>query len=178
MSGNSRDRRRRTGVFALVAVLALLAGCESISDATDSVRSRLAARDEGKVRDFAAPPRVVYETLRQAATQMGYRYVRGGPAQGEFDAVSGVRAGETHGSARQIVMKVRLRPTLDGAGTEATVKLTEVIESDSSNRAGQAVEVPLRDTPQYQVLFERISQLLPASATPAEPRSNRDQKSR
>lgn len=146
-------------LLRLAAALALV-GCESISDATSAVRGRIAARDEAKVRMFAAPPRAVYEAVRTESAKMGYRYVRGGPAQGEFDAVGGVRAGETHGSARQIVVKVRLRPTLDPGGTEMTVRFTEIIEADSSNRAGQATEMPLRDTPQYEVLFQRVGEAL------------------
>ena len=146
--------------IVILAALAVLTGCESLSSATGAVRERLAAREEVKTHTFSAPPRVAYDAVRTAATQMGYRYVRGGPAQGEFEAVSGVRAGETHGSARQITMKVRLRATLDGTGTEVAVSLTEIIERDSSNRAGQATGTALRDTPQYEVLFQRIGQVL------------------
>jgi uncharacterized lipoprotein NlpE involved in copper resistance len=157
--------RKLAAILALAVAMAL-AGCESISDAAGAVRERWAAREESKTQNFAAPPRVVYEAVRTAATQMGYRQLRGGPAQGEFDAISAVRPGETRGSARQIGMKVRLRPTLDGTGTEVAVRLTEVIEADSSNRAGQATEMPLRDTPQYQVFFQRVGQVL---ATPKAP---------
>lgn len=142
-----------------VAVLAL-SGCESLSDATGAVRDRFAARDEAKVRTIASPPRAVYDAVRAAATQMGYRFVRGGPAQGEIEAVSGVKAGDTHGTARQLVMKVKLRPALEAGSTEMTVRFTEIIEADSSNRAGQATEMPLRDTPQYEVLFERVGEVL------------------
>lgn len=151
-----------TSLHRLIFLLAglLLAGCESISDATGAVRERLAARDEAKVRIMAAEPRAVYDAVRVAAIQMGYRFVRGGPAQGEYEAVSGVKAGDTHGSARQLVMKVKLRPALDAGKTEMTVRFTEIIESDSSNRAGHATGMPLRDTPQYEVLFERVGEVL------------------
>ena len=71
----------------ILVVATALAGCESLSDATGVVRERLANREEVKTRAFSAPPRVVYEAVRTAATQMGYRAVRGGPAQGEFDAL-------------------------------------------------------------------------------------------
>ena len=109
-------------IFALAALVGL-AGCESIGDATNTVRERIATRDEGKVRSYAAAPRTAYEAVRTAAADMGYRFLRGGPAQGEFEAVSSVRAGETHGSSRQISMKVKLKPTLDGKGTEIAVRL-------------------------------------------------------
>jgi hypothetical protein len=157
-------------LFALAGLLAF-AGCESISDATGAVRERIAARDEAKVRTYAAAPRATYDAVRAAATEMGYRFIRGGPAQGEFEAVSGVRPGETHGSARQISMKVKLKPTLDGQGTEVAVRLGEIIESDSSNRAGQATEAPLRDTPQYEVFFQRIGRVLGVPAEADRPKS-------
>ena len=147
--------------FILLALL-FLAGCESLSETQSFVRSRLAAREEVKERTYPAAPRVVYDAVRVAATQMGYRMVRGGPAQGEIEAVSGVRAGEQHGSSRQITMKVKLRPALDGSGTVVAVSLTEILEADSSNRAGQATGMALRDTPQYQVLFQRIAEVLAA----------------
>jgi hypothetical protein len=140
----------------LIAVLALSGGCESVSDATGAMRGRMAARDQPQVKTYAAEPRATYEAVRAAATGMGYRFIRGGPAQGEFEAISGVRSGETIGSARQISMKVSLKPTLDGKGTEVAVRLKEIIEADSSNRAGQATETPLRDTPQYDVFFKRV----------------------
>ncbi len=146
-------------IFALAALVSW-AGCESIGDATNTVRERIVARDEAKVRSYAAAPRATYDAVRTAATDMGYRFLRGGPAQGEFEAVSSVRAGETHGSSRQISMKVKLKPTLDGKGTEIAVRLGEILEADSSNRAGQATETPLRDTPQYEVFFQRISRVL------------------
>jgi hypothetical protein len=51
---------------------------------------------------------------------------------------------------------------LDGKGTEVTVRLTEILEADSSNRAGMATEAPLRDTPRYQVFFRQVQAALEA----------------
>ena len=147
------------GCCLLVVALLGVAGCESVSNATGAVRSRIAARETPHVKTFAATSRATYDAVRAAATQMGYRFVRGGPAQGEFEAVSNVRPGETHGSARQLSMKVRLENSLEG-GTQVSVKITEIIEADSSNRAGQATETPLRDTPQYEVFFRRVGEAL------------------
>ncbi len=143
----------------LVSAVLLLAGCESFSDATTSVREKIAARDAGKSKTFAADTRVTYDAVKTAATQMGYRFIRGGPAQGEFEAVSGVGAGERIGTARQLALKVKLERSLDG-GTVVNARITEILEADSSNRAGMATETPLRDTPQYEVFFERVGQVL------------------
>lgn len=145
-------------ILAAAGALAL-GGCESLADATSGVRERLAERNAPKVRSFPAEARATYEAVRAAATQMGYRFVRGGPAQGEFEAVSSVRGGEQMGSARQLNLKVKLERALDG-GTQVSVRITEIIEADSSNRAGQATETPLRDTPQYEVFLQRVGQNL------------------
>ena len=59
-------------------------------------------------------------------------------------------------------MKVGIHETEVSGGTEVNVRLTEIIEIDSSNRAGQATETPLRDTPQYEVFFRSVQQALDA----------------
>lgn len=140
-----------------------LAGCDSISDTTKTVRSRIAPREEPRTKTISGQPRVVYEAVRAAAGQMGYRFVRGGPAQGEFEAVSAVGQGEANRSSRQVAMKARLSPTLDRNGTDVTVSFTEIVEPDSTNRGGQATEMPLRDTPQYEVFFRRVQQAMGAA---------------
>ena len=145
----------------IIACLAIgLAGCETLSDATINVREKLAARDEGRTKTYSAPPRETYEAVRAAANQMGYRFVRGGAAQGEFEAVNSVTSDDSRRGSRQISMKAKLHGTLDGKGTDITVRLTEVLESDSANKAGMATESPLRDTPQYEVFFRSVQQAL------------------
>ncbi len=137
-----------------------LAGCESLSETTTGVREKLAAREAGQTKIFSAPARTVYEAARTAAGQMGYRVVRGGAAQGEIDAVSGLGQGEANRSSRQVAMKVRLQGSEMAGGTEVTVRFTEIIEADSTNRAGHATESPLRGTPQYEVFFRTVQQAL------------------
>jgi hypothetical protein len=153
-------KRHLLAALAL-ACTGLLAGCDSLSSAADRVREKIAERDEPQVRDYPAPPRATYEAVRVAADQMGFRFLHGGPAQGHFDAVSGVGLGEVPGSARQISMKVRLSPTSEG-GTEVTVVLKEIKEADSSNRAGIATETPLRDTPLYDTFLRSVQRALDA----------------
>lgn len=154
----------KSKAMGLALLTFLLAGCESISNTTTVVREKISAPNEPRTKTIAAQPRLVYEAVRAAAGQMGYRFVRGGPAQGEFDAVSAVAQGESNGSSRQVTMKARLQPTLDRAGTELTVSFTEILEADSTNRGGQATEKPLRDTPQYEVFFRRVEQALAAAS--------------
>jgi hypothetical protein len=150
--------------FLVTIACLALAGCESLSDATAGARARVAGRETGRVRNYDAEPRATYDAVRTAATQMGYRFVRGGPAQGEFEALSRIGTGEQTGSSRQLAMKVRIEKSLDG-GSRITVRITEIIEADSANRAGLATETPLRDTPQYDVFFRRVQEALaPAPA--------------
>ncbi|HTZ19286.1 MAG TPA: hypothetical protein VMC06_00255 [Opitutaceae bacterium] len=148
--------------FALVAsaLCLALAGCESVRDATSSVRERLAARTAPHTRVFATESRVLYAATRSAITEMGYRFLRGGPAQGEIDAVSDLDTDNSLRTTRQISMKIRLVPVPDG--TEVRVVLTEVVEDDFNKGAGRSTESPLHDTPQYEVLFRHIEQALAA----------------
>ena len=153
----------KIGQIVGLALLALsLAGCESLSDAATSVRERFEERNEGRTKVFQASARQTYEAVRVAATQMGYRILRGGAAQGYVEAVSGVGMGEANRSSRQLSMKVNISETEMSGGTEVTIRLTEIIEDDSSNRAGLATETPLRDTPQYEVFFRNVEQALAA----------------
>jgi len=136
-----------------------LSGCGSVSDAASGMREKFAERSAPTTKTLSAPQRQVYDAVRVAAGQLGYRFVRGGAAQGEYEGVTGVRAGETMGTARQRSMKVSLGRALDG-GTEVAVRITEIIEADSSNRAGVATESPLRDPAYYEVFFRQVERAL------------------
>jgi hypothetical protein len=138
-----------------------LSGCESFSDARD----KFAAREQPRTHAYAADPRATYEAARKAADQMGYRFVRGGPAQGELEAISGLSTNDTMRSTHQISLHVKLNAALEG-GTELSLLLRELIEADSVRRAGQATVTALRDTPQYEVFFRTVQQILDASKKP------------
>lgn len=167
-----RGRGMADGMKPMFLVALLLcglaaAGCESLSEARDSVRERFAARNEPRTRTFSAPPRVVFDAVRTAAAQMGYRQTRGGPAQGEYEGISGVGAGERVGSSRQVGIKVTVRETLDGGSSEVGVRFTEILEDDSSNRMGMATESTMRDTPLYEIFFRNVELALGQRASAA-----------
>ncbi len=150
----------RSIAAALAALnFALLTGCATLSDAAGGMREAMAERDQPRTHVYAAPQRVTYQAVRIAAEKMGYRYLKGGAAQGRFEAVSAVGSGESNRSSRQIGMKVELKSTPD-EGTEVSVRLTEVIESESGTRSVMATESPLRGTPQYEVFFRGVQQVL------------------
>ena len=141
---------KRPFVLCAVLSLAALSGCESLSEASSSVRAKLAAREQPRTHTYQAAQRPTYEAARLAVD-----FIRGGAAQGELEAVSGLSASDTLRSSRQFTLKLRLNPTLDG-GTEASLWLSEVIESDSRGRAGQGTSAALRDTPLYEVFFRNV----------------------
>ena len=92
---------------------------------------------------------------------MGYRYVRGGPAQGELEELSAISPGDDTGSSRQISMKVRLSPDAE-AGTSVSVSFGEILEAASTSEPGMATETPMRDTPLYEVFFRSLQEALQA----------------
>jgi hypothetical protein len=156
---------KRALLFSTLAAATLLAGCDTLSDASDRVREKLAARERPRAHIYTSDSRATYEAVRVTADQMGYRFLRGGPAQGELDAISGLATDDAMRSTRQISMKVRLHATLDG-GTEVSVVLDEIIEADSRDHAGQGTSTPLRDTPQYDAFFRHVQQALDAAKAP------------
>jgi len=159
LAGPTFARMKRS--LLCLALTALLAGCGAVSDVTSGVRETFAERNAPHLKSFSAPQREVYEAVRAAAGQLGYRFVRGGAAQGEYEGISSVRAGETVGTARQRSIKVKLDRALDG-GTEVAVRVNEINEADSSNRAGLATESPLRDPTYYDIFFGQVERMLPA----------------
>lgn len=147
---------------AALACAVAFTGCDTLADASQSVRERFEPKPAVKTRTFSSPQRVVYEAVKAAADTMGYRQTRGGPAQGEFEAVGGVGAGDTAGSARQVGIHVQLRQTLDGNETVVNVRFTEILEANASSRMGMATETTMKDTPLYEVFFRHVQQALGA----------------
>jgi hypothetical protein len=139
------------------ALALALACCEDVEDA---VRSGLPLAAEPQVQTFPADPRATYEAARKAIDGMGYTFVRGGPAQGTLEAVSTVGQGDMTGSSQQFTLRAKFEGTLDGKGTEVSVRMTEILEEDSEHHAGQGTETPLRDTALYESFFRRIGQAL------------------
>ena len=153
-------RRLLLPLGALLA-LGFLVGCETLSDMGDGVREKFAEHVKPVTRTFKAEPRATYEAARVAVEKIGFRFVRGGAAQGKLEAVSRLSTSDSLRSSRQVSLSVRLNAALDG-GTEVSLLFKEIIESDSSGRAGQGTESPLRDTPLYEVYFRSVQQALDA----------------
>jgi hypothetical protein len=78
-----------------------------------------------------------------------------------MEAVSGVSSNDSLRSARQITLKLQLKEVVEGM-TEASLVLSEIIESDSRSSAGMGTGAQLNDTPLYEVFFRNVQQALDA----------------
>lgn len=143
--------------WALCLVSLLLVGCESMRAVKENMQQRIAG-PVGKTRSFAASQREAYVAAKTAVEAMGFRYLRGGAAQGEIDAINGIRADDSLRSSRQLSLKVRLHGSEES--TEVRLILTEIIESDYNKGPGMGTETALKDTPLYEVFFRHVSQNL------------------
>ncbi len=158
--------RRRLFPFVMLLGV-LLAGCE---DMPESLRNRMPGGAPARVQTFAAEPKATFAAARAALDQMGYRMTGGGPAEGRLTAISEVSAGDWPGSSHQFTLRAEFHPALEAPGTEVSVRMTEVIESDSTNHQGQGTETPLQDTPLVEAFFHGIQKNLgPTPAAPAGP---------
>jgi hypothetical protein len=149
-------------ILALICGTALLSGCES--GFSDDVHSVLGPREAPKSRVFQADQKATYAAVKAAADSMGYRFVHGGPAEGELEALSGITDGDEPRTSHQVSMKVHLSPNGD-AGTVVEVSLTEIIEDQAPGEPAMATQTPLRDTPLYEVFFRDVQSALAVPAT-------------
>jgi len=159
---------RRIRFFHFAILLgALLAGCE---DMPESLRNRMPGGAPARVQTFPAEPKATFAAAKTALDQMGYRMTGGGPAEGRLTAISEISAGDWPGSSHQFTLRAEFHPALDASGTEVSVRMTEVVESDSANHQGQGTEAPLQDTPLVEAFFHAIQKNLgPVQAAPAPP---------
>jgi hypothetical protein len=146
--------------LALCCVSAFLAGCDSPIE--DTVQHALSPREAPRTRVFDADGKATYKAARAAAAELGYHFVKGGPAEGSLEEMSEVTTGEDAGGSRQISLKVTLSPA-DPTGTSVEVAFEEILEPASTDVApGMATETPLKDTPLYEVFFRNLANALQA----------------
>ncbi len=149
--------------FALVlsGLVLALAGCGTAgADFKTSVREKF----EGPTyhtKVVMADGRAAYDAAKQAVSTLGFRFVSGGPSQGRIEALSSLSANDSLQGARQLTMKIKLRPVATG-GTEVAMLLTEQAQDDFNKGAGQVTETPLRESALYEVFFRTVEQALAA----------------
>jgi hypothetical protein len=142
-------------LFPLAVVALFLSGCDSLSEAGADVRGKFAARDQPRMHVFNAEPRETYAAAVKALEGIGFRFTRGGPAQGRLEGVSGLVAGKSLAMTQQITLKATFEVAPEG-GTSVGLHLYEVIENDADKSQGQGIASPMRDTPLYESFFREI----------------------
>jgi len=150
-------------IFALVlsSLVLVLAGCgTTATDFKTSVREKFDGPTY-HTKIVTADGRVAYEVAKQSVGKLGFRVVGGGAAQGRIEALSSLSTNDSLQGARQLSMKVKLRPATTG-GTELAVLITEQVQDDFNKGAGQVTETPLRETALYEVFFHTVEQELGA----------------
>ncbi len=65
MDGSDSAAMKMIPVILLVCCSFALVGCESLSNATDSVRAKLASREQPRTKTFSAAPRETYEAAKK-----------------------------------------------------------------------------------------------------------------
>ena len=135
----------------------VLAGCDSVSE---QIRAPFVA-PQPKSHVFAADERTTYAAARAALDEMGYGYVRGGPAQGVIEALSSVETGGegSMNGARQLQIEAHFSSAADG-GTQVDVVMHELVQSDLNQNPGMGTSKWLRDSPVYEEFFNAIGRHL------------------
>jgi len=150
--------------FSAVLGACLLAGCDTASDIADTVRTKLAPPQRPRTRVYAATQRAAYEAALATAKDMGYTFIRGGPAEGILEELSPIDSADTLHGSRQIALHARFEEA-DG-GVQVSVGFGEILATDTERQPNFATETPLRDTPLYEVFLRGVQQGL---ATPPKP---------
>ena len=91
--------------------------------------------------------------------QFGYHFTEGGLAQGRLEGFSRIEGDGSFGSSLQRSISIHLE-ALEGGRVEIRVKMTEIIEEDSSRSAEPATETPVRDSGAYDAFFDEIERRL------------------
>ena len=147
----------------LTVLLSLGGGCTSMDSVGSKMKDRIATVPP-RVRVVNGDSRQVYEAARQAMLHFDYHFTEGGFAQGRLEGLSRIDGNGSFGSSLQRSISIHLE-ALDGGRVEIQVKMTEIIEEDSSRSAMSATETPVRDPAAYDAFFDEIERRLTPPAS-------------
>jgi len=157
---------RRLFIVSIALGALALAGCES----GDSLPTRIRERFEPvqpKIRVFDADQRTVFDAAQVAMRRIDFQVSRARAVEGVVSGHSGLRSGESFGTAQQFSLEVHLQSVEPGK-TEVSVVLRE--QEESSSFAG-ATDIPVREHGLYDAFFGQLEQVLreknPTAAEPA-----------
>ena len=141
----------------LIPVLALAALTMVACSAPGEKYGRMGPAPE-TTRTFQSDPHSVYDAALVSLAKMEFRVIKGGPAQGKIEAVSGLAKRDNLQGSRQISISIQISAL--GNESEISAVLKEIIEEDSNDRPGFATQSKLRDTPYYDVFFNGVTEAL------------------
>ncbi len=145
-------------LLALVGVLLLAPGCESISY-TGSGPFRSV---QPQLRTFSADKRTVFHAVQKALKGMDYTLTKMQLSRGQVVGISNLRDTVVFGAARQFEFNIKL-VEVGGGQTEVEVRLFEQSEADFK---GSATNRAVAEHGLYDSLFESLSALLKKQAMP------------
>jgi hypothetical protein len=137
----------------------VLSGCNSVSE---QLRAPFVA-PQPKSQVFAADERATYAAARAALVEIGFGFVRGGPAQGVIEALSSVETGGegSMNGGRQLQIEAHFSSSADG-GTQVDVVMHELVQGDLNQNPGMGTSTWLSDSPVYGEFFNAIGRHLAA----------------
>ena len=145
----------RISIFALIAVILGMIGCESIGE---QLQARFTP-EPPRLKVFASDYEQVFEATKLVLSEMGYRSIRGRASSRRLSGVSRVNGNDALSGASQISLKVEFIETMPGE-TEMQVWMTEVVEDQYTQSGGYATQMPIRSDLLYNMLFRGVELLL------------------
>lgn len=115
-----------------------------------------------KTHVIAVERRAAYAITLQALKVLNFRYVRGGPAQGELEAISNIYKDNYGSGARQTSVVIHFAAADDNNATTTVSALFTDIEEDSYQPHGLSTAKPLSESGYYTALFDEIDRQLQA----------------
>ncbi|WP_438483607.1 hypothetical protein [Oleiharenicola lentus] len=147
----------RSLAFVLIALVALVSGCESVS-------TRVQDRFSGvppQVRYYAADSKDVYDAGIKAVKSLELNLGRTSRSNGTIEAYNSIRAGDAIHDTRQTSMRLQIFPA-DGGETKVELLVTEATEGSFP---GGVSEQQLRVHSLYELYFGALQRQLLEAGT-------------
>ncbi|MBA4138563.1 MAG: hypothetical protein C0518_14760 [Opitutus sp.] len=150
----------------LVALIMLLAGCESESF-SERVSNRFSAVPP-KVLTVEGDTRAVYYAAQQAFKRLDYNLLRSNVGKLHVEAASRINTSVAFRDSRQLVAQIDIAQVGPNQA-EVTMRLVEQMEGQG---LGGANELPLREHGFYETYFAVLQQVLREEADAAAAKKN------
>jgi len=145
----------RITVFALLAVMIGLTGCESLGE---RLRAKFTS-EPPRVKLLTVGYEQTFETTKLVLSEMGFRSIRGRVSSRKLTGVSRVNANDELSGASQIFVRVEFIDTVPGE-TEMQVWMTELVEDEFTQSGGYGTQMPIQGDLLYNMLFRSVELML------------------